>query len=266
MLNIEIVRNEFNKYVKNYEGDANITRNVELKREHSLRVPYLAKRIAQEKNLPDEDVQLAELIGVLHDIGRFEQLRRYQTFNDSKSVDHAALGVEVLKENDLIKRFCDDEKLYDLILVAVYNHNKFKIEENISDDRTLTHCKIIRDADKIDILNLMRTKKFEDFFYAEGFEKQPISQDLYEGMLNEKQIKRSNKRNNIDDFLNALSFVFDINYVESLKILRFEQYVDHLADRIIGITTEENKAKIEQIRGVVNNYIDRRIKEEDVAP
>jgi len=265
MLNIEKVKNEFNQYVKNYEGNAEITRNIELKREHSLRVPYLSKRIAEEIKLNDEDIKLAELIGLLHDIGRFEQLRRYKTFNDSKSIDHAALGVEILKENNFIERFCDDNKLYDLILVAIYNHNKFKIAENTSNKRILTHCKIIRDADKIDILNLMRTKKIEDFYYAENFAEQPITQEVYEGLLNEQQVSRSIAKTNMDDFLNSLSFVFDINYVESLKILRYEQYIDHLADRIIGITTEDNQKKIDEIRKNINNYMDRKINNSDVA-
>lgn len=57
-----------------------------LKYAHSLRVAALSERIAQSLSMEKEDIDLAWLIGILHDIGRFEQLRRYQTFFDYRSM------------------------------------------------------------------------------------------------------------------------------------------------------------------------------------
>ena len=53
---------------------------VKLKIDHTYRVAALCARIAQSLALPPEDVDLAWLSGILHDVGRFEQLRRYNTF------------------------------------------------------------------------------------------------------------------------------------------------------------------------------------------
>ena len=39
------------------------------------------------------------VIGLLHDIGRFEQEAQYHTFNDFKSMDHGDYGAEYLKNN-----------------------------------------------------------------------------------------------------------------------------------------------------------------------
>ena len=64
---------------------------VKLKIDHTYRVAALCARIAQSLDLPPEDVDLAWLSGILHDVGRFEQLRRYNTFIDAQSVSHAAL-------------------------------------------------------------------------------------------------------------------------------------------------------------------------------
>ncbi len=71
---------------------------IKLKYDHTLRVAELCGRIARSLALPEDGIDLAWLLGLLHDIGRFEQVRRYDTFNDAATVNHAALGVEVLFE------------------------------------------------------------------------------------------------------------------------------------------------------------------------
>ena len=50
---------------------------VKLKIDHTYRVAALCERIANSLSLPPQDVDLAWLCGLLHDVGRFEQLRRY---------------------------------------------------------------------------------------------------------------------------------------------------------------------------------------------
>ena len=52
--------------------------------------------------------RLAWLSGILHDVGRFEQLRRYNTFIDAQSVSHAALSVSVLFDEGRIRDYLDD--------------------------------------------------------------------------------------------------------------------------------------------------------------
>ena len=57
---------------------------------------------------------------MLHDIGRFEQIKRYGTFNDSKSVDHGEFGADLLfKEQRLIEDYIDVRD-YDKIYVATF--------------------------------------------------------------------------------------------------------------------------------------------------
>ena len=73
------------EYVMKYNPD---DEKIKLKISHIERVSHIAKEIAMELNLDKEDVELAELIGLLHDIGRFEQIRIYHTFIDNKSVNH----------------------------------------------------------------------------------------------------------------------------------------------------------------------------------
>ena len=63
-------------------------------------------------HLNEEDQQLAELIALLHDIGRFQQLRLYNSFSPD-TMDHAAFGVQLLfeGENPMINRFIEDRSM-----------------------------------------------------------------------------------------------------------------------------------------------------------
>ena len=124
----------FKDYVENYNPD---DEKIKLKIEHIQRVSKVAEKIAKSENLLDEDVELAWLIGLLHDIGRFEQIRLYNTFNDGKSINHAEMGIKILFEEGHIKEFIDDRKYDDLIKKAILNHNRAKIEPELNEKELL---------------------------------------------------------------------------------------------------------------------------------
>ena len=126
MLDLEKCKDEFLKYTEKY----NLS-NEKLKRKqlHSLRVMKKSRIIAQSLKLSEEEIQIATLIGLLHDIGRFEQYTKYNTFSDHNSIDHAELGIRILQENNYIKNYIEDENWISIILIAIKNHNKYKIEK-----------------------------------------------------------------------------------------------------------------------------------------
>ena len=57
----------------------------------------------------------------MHDAGRFPQYRRWRTFRDSESDNHARLGLEVMREQQVLAHLSPDEQL--LIEEAVRFHN-----------------------------------------------------------------------------------------------------------------------------------------------
>ena len=89
----EKAKKAFNEYAEKYDSSIE---KIKLKIEHTFRVSELCEEIALSLKMSKEDIDLAWLTGLLHDIGRFEQVRRYGTFNDAKSIDHGKLGVEIL--------------------------------------------------------------------------------------------------------------------------------------------------------------------------
>ena len=94
MIDITKAKQEFKEYIKNYNPE---DKKIALKIAHIERTSHIARKIAENLNLDKEDIELAELIGLLHDIGRFEQYTQYKTFSDLKSFDHGDYGVKLLE-------------------------------------------------------------------------------------------------------------------------------------------------------------------------
>ncbi len=259
MIDIECAKDIMREYIDGY--DSNNPR-ISLKKAHIFRVTDFAEQIAINlksnpqdagMELADEDVRLATLIGLLHDIGRFEQLKRFDSFIDSQTVDHAKLGIEVLTDNnnELLRKFCPDEKYHEIILTAIGNHNKFKIDNSITEIRMLTHCKIIRDADKLDILNLLRFESFETLFKKTEIIQEPISKQVLKDFLDGKEIIRSIMKTDMDDWVGNIGYAYDIYYPISYKILKEKNYINDIIDRT---PTED----MEKIREKINTYINEK--------
>lgn len=256
MIDLEKAEKVFDEYVSNY--DDNDAKTV-LKKHHTKRVQKEAKEIAEYLKLAEEDRKLAELIGLLHDIGRFEQLKRYHTFSDRNSVDHAELGLEILFQDGYIRKFVEDEQYDDIIYKAIHNHNKYKIEEGLT-ERELLHSKIIRDADKLDILMLIRTEPLETLFNKKEITNEEISKEVYEQTLNCKTIERSFVKTDLDRWLVDIAFIFDMYFPISLKKVKENGYIHDLIARI-DYKEETTREKMKKIEQVAYEYMQKRIEE-----
>ena len=90
-------------------------------------------------------MDFAWLLGLLHDIGRFEQVKRYNTFNDSQSVDHAELGADILFKEGLIDRFPTvslPEGWPKTAETAIRQHNKLALPDGLDAERAGAHRSI----------------------------------------------------------------------------------------------------------------------------
>ena len=202
----------FDDYVKNYDMN---NEKIKLKYNHSFRVMNLSEKYAKKLGFNDEDVYLAKIIGLLHDIGRFEQLKIYDTFNDFKSIDHASLGVKILFEDNEIKKFYDKEEDYEIIKFAIENHNKM-ILPTIDNERIMKHAKLIRDTDKLDIIYLEGKLKELNIVPTDD----EISDIVIDAVKNHSNVSRKEMKNTNDNLVNNFIFVFDINYDECLEELK----------------------------------------------
>lgn len=230
MIDYDKALHAFQAYVKNYDANDG---KVHLKIVHTMKVAELSEMIARGIGEDEENVHLAKVIGLLHDIGRFEQLRRFHDFRDYLTVDHAQLGVEILKENHLISAFVEDEKYDDTIFQAISNHNKYAIADGLNKN-TLTHAKIIRDADKTDIFRVHIEDPVDDFLFIKDDEikqsktSKEIEKQFYEGHC----IVSGGRKSVADVYVMRLAFMYDVNYVPALEYIQKQNYLRRMIDRI----------------------------------
>lgn len=255
MIDIKKAKQEFKEYVKNYDIE---NPKIALKIAHIERVASIAKNIAESLKLPKEDVELAELIGLLHDIGRFEQVKRYNTFVDALSANHAKLGVEILFKEGLIRRFIEDEKYDKIIKLAIINHNKDKkdIGKDLS-KRELLHVKLIRDSDKTDIIYLLTIEDKKAIWETDNLEEEKISDEIYREFIKDKNIIYKNRKTHLDLLVAHFAYVFDFNFDYGLRKVYENKYYDKLYNRFNF--KEETKAKFENIRKIINDYMKQRL-------
>lgn len=224
---------------------------IDLKIKHTFRVMRLCEEIASSLNLSEEEIHVAKIIGLLHDIGRFEQWKKYETFSDKDSIDHADLGVKILKKNNYLRCFIEDDKYDDIIIKSVKYHNKYKLPKNLT-KKELLFVRLIRDADKIDILRLYTIKGIDL-----ELDKNSFSDEVYNLLLNKKEISRKSLTNKTDRLSISLGFIFDINYLYSFKYLKDKKYFDIIVDMYKKKSkNKEFGSQLDEILKVINNYIE----------
>ena len=238
-----MLEKEFDKYTSKYDlSDI----NVKSKYNHSYRVMNLMIKYAKELGWNEHDIELAKIIGLLHDYGRFEQYRIYKNFIDLKTVDHADKSVEELFDKNEIVNYTDLSDDYDLIRFAIKNHNKLTIE-NTSDERYIRFAKLIRDADKVDIMyvltNELLRKGTNEGYTSEAMEYIRKCESLPRTCIN--------VNNENDRILIAMSFVFDLNYDIVLE--------DYKKNFIEFYNNIENNSIFKEAYDIAIKYIDERI-------
>jgi hypothetical protein len=218
-----------------YSEDSFILRNIKLKEGHSLRVCKNASLISASEKLDCEEHYLAMTIALFHDIGRFEQVSRYRTFRDSESEDHALLGVKVLRSEGILSVLSPEQQ--ELTYQAIGNHNMYRIPDGL-DSKCLFHSKLVRDADKLDILKVLTD------YYAEkdsfpnpaldmGLPDIPeYSHHLLYDIFNCRIASTANVKTCNDMRLARLSWIFDINFPETLRLVRERGYIDMIVERL----------------------------------
>lgn len=230
---LDAYRAWFCRFVREHaESDEQHQRNILLKEEHSREVSRNALRIAAELGLDGPETALAGAVALFHDVGRFPQYRRFRTFQDSISVNHAVLGAKVLLEQRVLQNLPHHERF--LIIRAVTLHNVFTLPP-LRDDGLRLHAKIVRDADKLDIWRV-----FTEYFSLApadrptaaglGLSDAPeVSPDVL-AALGRRAMVRLDSLRTLNDFrLLQLAWIYDLNFAPSLRMVRERGIIDRLS-------------------------------------
>lgn len=250
-IDLEYAKKNFREYLKAYDQTDD---KIKLKRVHTFCVVDAADYICTSEKLSEEDHALALLIALLHDIGRFEQLKEFNSYDDSM-MDHAAFGVKVLFEDQMIRRFIRTDKYDEIIRQAIAWHSAYKLPE-IKDEKVLLHCRLIRDADKLDNFRVKEMESLEAHFDVskEIVERETISANILEAVREKRCILSAERSTHLDMWVSYLAYLFDLNFPSSFRYIREHDYINHNIDRMDY--KDETAAKaMEEIRRICLDYV-----------
>ncbi len=213
---------------------------------HSYRVVHQAEEIARSINLEEEDKDIASFIALVHDISRFKQWTEYKSFNDNETFDHGDDAIKVLYDDKLIDKFIVNREYDSVIKKAIKYHNKAAIDEDNMTIKEKLHSKIIRDADKLDILYSFSTNRLLELEEDDN----EISNKVRTSFMKHNNVLSSDCNNKNDKIVLMMSLVFDLNYKYSKERVYNENYINKMYSGL------KHKDIFKEFVDEVNNYLE----------
>lgn len=285
-INREHIKKTFQEYTDRYDST---NPKIKLKIDHTYRVADLCEQIAQSLELSAAEVDLAWLSGMLHDVGRFEQLRRYNTFSDAQSIDHARFAVELLYDEGLITDYVpeisttelvagartwrsmggvneshtsqsEDMPLSDILQtlrIAIGEHSAYRIQKGL-DERTRMFCQILRDADKVDIFRVICDTPMEEVygFQTKDILRSAITPEVMQAFYEHHAVLRKLKKCPADYIVAHGSLAFELVYPESLRIAKEQGYLKQMMS--FQSENPDTAEIFEDLRKDLNDYLEER--------
>ena len=255
---LEAFKQWFTGYVRPFYTDEDefLNQNIQLKECHTHRVCRVMRDLAGSLGMNDEDCRLAETVALFHDVGRFPQFKQYRTYKDTISENHCLLALKVLSENRVLDCLEDDERA--IIERAIEFHGEKELPQ--LDERTGRFAKMIRDADKIDIFELLvenyriLAEEPEKFKWELEFPDTPeCTPEIIEAILNHRLIGYDKLKTINDAKLLQLGWVFDVYFDWSLKLIDDRGHLQAIIDLLPK--TDEIKA----VTTYIVTYVEQRI-------
>lgn len=224
----------FDRYVEPFlDTDEEGAKNIRLKIVHTRKVCEAMALLADGEGLSVHESRTAAAVALLHDVGRFPQYRRWRTFLDSASDNHARLAVDVIREEQILAGLDPVEQI--LIEEAVRFHNMLAPPARFRSP-VRTYIDLIRDADKLDIwrvfVELLAQAPEERASAATlGLPDLPgMVSDACIAALNAGSIVRLDTIACFNDFkLLQISWVYDLTSATSRRLLHERGYIPALA-------------------------------------
>jgi HD superfamily phosphohydrolase YqeK len=236
----------FDEFVMSYDMNVDM---IGYKYNHSYRTVHQAEEIARSLNLSEEDKELASFIALTHDVARFRQWTDFQTFDDHNSFDHGDEGVKILFDEGEIEKYNVSEEDYSIIKNAIKFHNKLLLDETGLSEREILHSKIIRDADKIDIIYSFSTQRLLEIESDDS----EISDKVIESIKKHELINKVDVVTKNDRIIMELGLVYDLNFDYSIRKIYEENYLGKMVDSF------SNKELFMPYLNEINEYMKGRI-------
>ena len=241
----------FEEYTSNYDIS---DEKVRLKIEHTYRVCELCEGIAKASGFDDNEIEIAWLTGLLHDVGRFEQLKRYGTFVDAESIDHAEFGADILFKENKIRDYVDDASEDELLEKSVRCHSAYRVPEHYT-EREKKFANLLRDADKIDILKVNILFPLEEIYNVTTQELKncTVTPEVMQAFHEGHAVLRALKKTPVDNVVGHISLVYELVYPVSTQIMYEQGYLEKLMD--FHSNLKETNQQFDEIRQTMRKYV-----------
>jgi len=218
----DFLKRYYQEFFCQVESRTDIQTNLRMKYSHALAVHALTKELAVGLHLDHETTILVQAAALLHDVGRFSQIVEYQGYSDTRSIDHAALGLAIIRERGVLAYASADDVA--AIEISVREHNKRNLSAEVNGHGKIV-AQVLRDADKIDIVQVstefyasetegVRTGLFCEMSFA------PVCNEVVvKALLAGEAVPICELATVYDEFLLYLSWVNDLHFDYSVKYL-----------------------------------------------
>ena len=253
MIDYEFTMQAFQNYLKEYDCEDEKTK---LKIVHTYGVVHCVEVLGAKLQLSKEDMELARVIALLHDIGRFEQVKVHNHFDDGV-MDHADYSIHVLFRQRRINEFVQSRRFDLIIRQAIANHNKYAIAPGLQ-ERTLLHARLIRDADKLDNFRVRLAEKIENLIYeipSDQLGSYEISDNIYEDYKAHQCILSAKRKTPMDIWVSYLAQIFDVNFKETFQLIKEKDYIHKTSDRI-PYTNPQTAKRMKEIIAIADQYVE----------
>jgi len=236
-----------------YSDEPMVQQNMMLKVEHTRRVCEAILMIGGSLDLSSENLSIAETCALLHDIGRFEQYKRYRTFLDHKSIDHAALGADVIQNLHVLDGI--EPEMAEMIVRTVRFHNRAALPENQT-SRGFLFLKLLRDADKVDIWRVVT-----EYYHRSGNQRNrsieldlpdapQVSDAVYDALMNKTLVQISDLKTLTDFKLLQMGWVYDLNFPMTFRIVREKKFLESIRDAL-----PTSSSRVQEIYKLVQAHV-----------
>lgn len=255
MISRTVLQNGFDAYIRKFNAE---DERISLKIYHTGKVVEICDRLSDALFLPENDRDLIWAVGMLHDIGRFEQAAATGSFLESVGNDHAEAGVRYLFSGDHIRDFLPEGVLsqddLNCIRDAIRYHNKHALPVGLT-DRSRFFCNMIRDADKLDIFRVCLENSFEvaHEFPTDTVSRSAVSPEVFDCFRQRQTLDYSKRKEPADIFLGHIAMCFGLHFPESRKIACEQGFIEKMMD--FQFADEQTQRKFEAAKTEVRRFL-----------
>ena len=195
----------------------------------------------------EEERIFCYMIGMFHDLGRFEQWSKYKTYDDNVSENHGEIGRRIFLSEFTPELLELTQDRFNLLADTILYH----IKEFSGDDNTLwKYLNIIHSADAYD--NLLNTAIGTHVMssLSDG-----VTEFLFEKFLNNEKIFKYTIKTKLDRILKSIAnaYCISIDFMRSNVITK--NYFEIIYDKYVDILCDDDKIILRQaIDHLIDTY------------